>query len=227
LRIAKWHVREETTARALAMVIEAQGKLPMAKFWGTGETSPSDGHHFPAGGIGEAMNVVNATYGHDAGLNAYSHISDQYAPYATQVIPATVHEAPYILDGLLQNDVGHRIKEHYADTGGFTDHVFASCSITGYRFAPRIRDLPDKRFYAFDPKAAHPLLQPLIGGKINGRLIGENWPDILRLTASMVAGAVIPSQVLRKLAAYPRQNNLAMLCARSAVSSARCSCSTG
>lgn len=26
--------------------------------------------------------------------------------------------------------------------GGFTDHVFAACAILGYRFAPRIRDLP-------------------------------------------------------------------------------------
>ncbi|HBV4515843.1 TPA: transposase, partial [Klebsiella pneumoniae] len=35
--------------------------------------------------------------------------------------------------------------------GGFTDHVFAACAILGYRFAPRIRDLPSKRLYAFNP----------------------------------------------------------------------------
>lgn len=106
LRIAKWHVREETSAQALAMVVEAQSALPMARFWGAGETSSSDGQHFPAGGMGEAMNLVNARYGHEPGLTAYSHVSDQYAPFATQVIPATAHEAPYILDGLLQNDAG-------------------------------------------------------------------------------------------------------------------------
>jgi TnpA family transposase len=73
-----------------------------------------------------------------------------------------VHEAPYILDGLLQNDAGQRIAEHHADTGGFTDHVFAACSILGFRFAPRIRDLVDKRLYVFDPKATPPLLQPAL-----------------------------------------------------------------
>ncbi|WP_407660238.1 hypothetical protein [Mesorhizobium tianshanense] len=26
--------------------------MPMARFWGTGETSSSDGQHFPAGGLG-------------------------------------------------------------------------------------------------------------------------------------------------------------------------------
>src|SRR3546814_3591159 len=80
-------------------------------------------------------------------------VSDQYAPFATQVIPATVSEAPYILDGLLMNDAGRRVRQHFADTGGFTDHVFAACALLGYRFAPRIRDLPQKRLYAFTPNA--------------------------------------------------------------------------
>ncbi|RAX37839.1 Tn3 family transposase [Rhizobium tropici] len=210
LRIGKWHVREETTARALAMIVEAQSKLPMARFWGDGTTSSSDGQHFPAGSTGEALNVVNARYGNEPGLSAYSHVSDQYAPYSTQVIPATAHEAPYILDGLLQNDTGRQIREHYADTGGFTDHVFAICSVLGFRFAPRIRDLPDKRIYVPATNEVPPVLQPMIGGRINTRQIRENWPDILRLAASMAAGTVVPSQILRKLAAYPRQNSLAL-----------------
>ena len=45
------------------------------------------------------MNLINAKYGNVPGLKGYSHVSDQYAPFATQVIPATVSEAPYILDG--------------------------------------------------------------------------------------------------------------------------------
>ena len=73
--------------------------------------------------------------------------SDRFSPFATQTIPATVHEAPYILDGLLMNETGRRVREQYADTGGFTDHVFAACSILGYAFVPRIRDLPSKRLY--------------------------------------------------------------------------------
>ena len=210
LRIGKWHVREETVARALAMIVEAQSELPMARLWGDGTTSSSDGQHFPAGSTGEALNVVNARYGNTAGLSAYSHVSDQYASFSTQIIPATAHEAPYILDGLLQNDTGKQIREHYADTGGFTDHVFAICSILGYRFAPRIRDFSDKRLYVPVPGKVPPTLHSLVGGKVNVRLIRENWPDILRLTASMVAGTVVPSQILRKLAAYPRQNSLAL-----------------
>lgn len=144
IRIARWHIEDDAYRRALAMIVEAQDALPLAAIWGGGVTSSSDGQFFPAGGHGEAMNLVNAKYGTDPGLKAYTHISDRFAPFATQTIPATVHEAPFILDGLLMNEAGRRIREHYADTGGFTDHVFATCAILGFVFAPRIRDLPSK-----------------------------------------------------------------------------------
>ena len=67
------------------------------------------------------MNLINAKYGTEPGLKAYTHVSDQFGPFASQTIPATVNEAPYILDGLLMNETGRKIKEQYADT----DHVFA------------------------------------------------------------------------------------------------------
>ena len=209
LRIARWHVDQEAYDRALAMVVDAQSALPMARLWGEGLTSSSDGQFFPAGGPGEAIGLVNARYGTEPGVKAYSHVSDQYAPYSVFTIPTTASEAPYVLDGLTMNEVGQRIREHYTDTGGFSDQVFAACSILGYAFAPRIRDLPDKRIYAFDPKGAPKALQPLIARRVRTDLIERNWPDILRLAASMSLGTVVPSEILRKLASYPRQNELA------------------
>ncbi len=113
-RLSRWHVESEGMARAVAMVIEAQARLPMAQFWGAGQTASSDGQFFPTTRQGEAMNLINAKYGQEPGLKAYTHVSDQYAPFATQVIPATVSEAPYILDGLLMNEAGRKIKEQYA-----------------------------------------------------------------------------------------------------------------
>ena len=102
--------------RALAVVVEAQAALPMAAFWGTGRTASSDGQFFPAAGRGEALNLVNARYGAEPGVKAYSHVSDQFSPFATQTIPATVHEAPYILDGLLMNETGRRVREQVRPT---------------------------------------------------------------------------------------------------------------
>lgn len=209
-RLSRWHVESEAMARALAMVIEGQSSLPMARFWGAGQTASSDGQFFPTTRQGEAMNLINAKYGHEPGLKAYTHVSDQFGPFATQTIPATVSEAPYILDGLLMTDAGQKIREQYADTGGFTDHVFAVTALLGFQFIPRIRDLPSKRLYLFDPAACPKELKGLIGGKVKEPLITSNWPDILRSAATMATGVMPPSQLLRKFASYPRQHELAV-----------------
>jgi TnpA family transposase len=58
-----------------------------------------------------------------------------------------VRDATHVLDGLLYHESDLKIEEHYTDTAGFTDHVFALCHLLGFRFAPRIRDLADKRLY--------------------------------------------------------------------------------
>jgi TnpA family transposase len=60
---------------------------------GGGVTASSDGQFFPAARQGEAMNLINAKYGSEPGLKAYTHVSDQFGPFATQNIPATVSEA--------------------------------------------------------------------------------------------------------------------------------------
>ena len=57
------------------------------------------------------------------------------------MINATVRDATHVLDGLLYHESDLKIEEHYTDTAGFTDHVFALCHLLGFRFAPRIRDL--------------------------------------------------------------------------------------
>ena len=80
---------------------------------------------------------------------------DGYWPQtvATQTIPATVNEAPYILDGLLMTWAGRRIREQYFDSGGFTDHVFAVTSQLGYRFIPRIPALLSNGCMSSSPDA--------------------------------------------------------------------------
>ena len=86
-RISRWHVESDTINRALAMVIKAQSDLPMARYWGTGTTASSDGQFFSASRQGEAMNLINAKYGNEPGRKAYTHVSDQFGPFATQDIP--------------------------------------------------------------------------------------------------------------------------------------------
>jgi TnpA family transposase len=45
---------------------------------------------------------------------------------------------------------------------------------------------------------------------INARVITDHWFELLRLAMSIKTGTVTASLILRKLAAYPRQNGLAL-----------------
>ena len=196
--------------------------------WGDGTTSSSDGQHFKAGGRGQFTGQVNLKYpDQEPGVQFYTHLSDQYAPFHTKVINATVAPATHVLDGLLYHESDLRIEEHYADTAGFANHVFALMHLLGFRFAPRIRDLADKRLYIHGDAKQYPTLTGLIGGSVNVRHIRAKWEDVLRLAASIQQGTVTASLMLRKLGSYPRQNGLAVALQNWAASSARCSRSTG
>src|SRR5260370_30679631 len=82
--------------------------------------------------------------------------------------------------------------------------------LLGYRFAPRIRDLADKRLYIHGNAKQYPTLTGLMGGNINVKQIRAHWDEILRLAASIKQGTVTASLMLRKLGSYPRQNGLAV-----------------
>ena len=147
---------------ALAELVNYQHRLPFAAHWGRGATSSSDGQRFPVGGHGEHTGSVNLRYGTDPGITFYTHISDQYAPFHTKVINATVRDATFVLEGLLYHESDVRIEEHYTDTLGFTDHVFFLCHALGFRFAPRIRDIADRRLYVPSKARDYPHLAMFI-----------------------------------------------------------------
>ena len=209
LWVAEWHVRDETYQAARACLVDAIHAQPFTIIWGDGDTSSSDGQFFRAGGHGEARADYNAKYGSEPGVKFYTHVSDRYAPFHSKVIAANASEAAHVLDGLMHHESSLDIREHYTDTAGAIDHVFGFCLLLGLRFAPRIRDLADRRLYVAGARGGYKALDPLIGGTIDLRVIAENWDEILRLAASIKAGTVAPSAILRRLAAYPRQNALA------------------
>ena len=101
------------------------------------------------------------------------------APFSTRVVNVGVRDSTYVLDGLLYHESDLRIEEHYTDTAGFTDHVFALMHLLGFRFAPRIRDLGETKLYAAG-RASLPTLRPLIGGTLNIKRVRAHWDDILR-----------------------------------------------
>jgi len=208
--LTAWHIRDATYSKALAELVNAQHQQPLAMVWGEGNTSSSDGQRYRAGGRGEPAGQMNLKYGTDPSVMLYTHISDRYAPFHSRVINANIREATFVLDGLLYHESDLRIEEHYTDTAGFTDHVFGLCHLLGYRFAPRIRDLADKKLFLPDREGEYPALESMIGGPIQKGHILSHWDEVTRLAASIVQGTATASLLLRKLGSYPRQNGLAV-----------------
>jgi TnpA family transposase len=208
--LQSWYIRDETYTAALAELVNAQSKQMFAGNWGHGNTSSSDGQRFKVGGCAKAIGKINPKYGNSPGVLFYTHLSDQYVPFHTKVINVGVRDATYVLDGLLYHESDLKIKEHYTDTAGFTDHLFGMMHLLGFCFAPRIRDLNDKRLFVPGKETDYPALMPLIGGTINQKSIRSHWDEILRLATSIQKGTVTASLMLRKLGSYPRQNGLAV-----------------
>jgi TnpA family transposase len=102
-----------------------------------------------------------------------------------------------------------RIEEHYTDTNGYTEQVFAMCHLQGFRFSPRLRDLASKKIHVTGRRADYPALSSILGGGVREKVIRQNWSEVLRMAASVRKGSVTASLLLSRLAAYPKRNNVA------------------
>jgi TnpA family transposase len=72
----------------------------------------------------------------------------------------------------------------------------------------RAKDLKDRKLYTVEKPSAWPLLAPLIGDTVETAAIIGQWGELMRLKASIEAGTVVPSIILRKLAAAGAGNAL-------------------
>lgn len=203
------YIREETLAAATALLVNFHGRQPLTEAWGQGRTSSSDAQLY-----GVPVRALNATF-HPRyfaqagrGVGIYTHVSDLWIPFYTQVITCHVRQAAYILDGLLYHATHLEPAEHYTDTGGYTELIFAVCHLLGIRFAPRIKDLPEQRLYRLEDHCEYHHIQSVFSGKINFRLIEEYWDEMLRLVASIKTGKVRASLIINKLSAASPRNKL-------------------
>ncbi len=114
-----------------------------------------------------------------------------------------------MINGLLHHKSDLRIEEHYTDTAGYTDQVFGLSHILGYRFAPRLRDLADSKLYTIDQSSNYPKLEAILRGRINTKIIIDNYDDVLQLSHFIREGKVSGSLIMGKLGSYARQNKVA------------------
>jgi TnpA family transposase len=204
-----WYIREETLKAAIVALVNFQYQQPLSVFWGGGALSSSDGQRFPVAVKTSTATALPRYFGYGRGLTFYTWTSDQFSQFGTKVIPATVRDATYVLDEILDNETELSLLEHTTDTAGYTEMVFALFDLLGLQFAPRIRDLSDQRLYRMDRSSTYRHLEPLLTRTINSDHILPHWDDLLRVAGSLKLGWVTASLFISKLQAFPRQSTLA------------------
>jgi TnpA family transposase len=204
-----WYLCEETLRPAINAIVDFQCRQSLSKVWGSGILSSSDGQRFPVSVKNSQAVALPRYFGYGKGITFYTWTSDQFSQYGDKVIPSTMRDATYLLDGILDNETELNILEHTTDTAGYTDVMFALFDVLGLRFSPRIRDIGKKSLYRLNKDNSYLNLDILLkGNNINQSLILERWDDILRVAGSLKLGWVTASLFVGKLQSFPQQNNL-------------------
>lgn len=203
------YVRAKTIARANARLVDAQRQLPLAQVWGGGDVASADGLRFVV-----PIRTLNAGpnskyFWAERGVTYYNFASDQYTGFHGFVIPGTVHEGPYLLAGLLEQQTSLRPLEVMADTAAYSDMIFALFWLLGYQFSPRLADIGETRLWSIERTPDYGALTPLARHHINLTLITNNWDDILRVAGSLQLGTVGVVELLRTMQGSGKLSTLA------------------
>ena len=144
--MANWRLYEDTLKRAQATLVNYQHHLPLARNWGDGTTSSSDGMRVICG-VRSLLASHNPHYGSAQGVTMYRHTSDEYSAFYVNVINTNIRDAVLVIDGVLHHESELEIEKHFTDTAGYTEQIFGLSHLLGFMFAPRIRDIADSILY--------------------------------------------------------------------------------
>jgi len=202
------YIRPETITTANERLVDYQRGLPLAEAFGSGELASVDGMRFvvPVRTINAGPNPRYFATG--SGVTWLNCMSAQFAGLHALVVPGTIRDSLHLLDTILEQDPQQQPQIVTTDTASYSDQVFGLFKLLGRQFAPRLADLPAKRFWRIDPTADYGALNGIARHRINTRLISEQWDDLLRLAGSLHRGTVPASQVLRVLQGGGRPTRL-------------------
>jgi TnpA family transposase len=203
------YLRAETLARANAKLVDHQSTLSLAKKWGGGEVASADGLRFvtPIRTINAAPN--RKYFSSSRGITWYNFISDQFSGFHGIVIPGTLRDSIFVLEGLLEQQTGLSPKEIMTDTAGVSDMVFGLFWLLGYQFSPRLVDAGEAMFWRIDKDADYGVLNELARNCIKPVKITQHWDDMLRIAGSLKLGTVQASELVRSLLRSERPSGLA------------------
>ncbi|MFF9870137.1 Tn3 family transposase [Streptomyces sp. NPDC013953] len=201
VHVDQYYLRADTVAAANALLIEAQRRVPIVTHWGEGLLASVDGLRFVVPKRTIHAGPSPKYYHFKRGITWLNAVNDQVAGIGQMVVPGTPRDSLHILDTLLNLDAGVKPEMVATDNASYSDMVFGLFSMLGYNFSPRFKDLADQRFWRAELPGVetgdYGPLDSLARNKVNLNKVVTHWPDMLRVTGSMVTGQVRAYDLLR------------------------------
>ena len=204
------YLRDETLVAANAILVAAQSRVELARFWGGGEVASADGLRFLV-----PVHTINAGpnpkyFGVGRGVTWYNLVSDQCSGLNAITVPGTLRDSLVLLAVVLEQQTDLQPTQIMTDTGAYSDVVFGLFRLLGYRFSPRLADISDTRFWRVDTAADYGELNAVARNRISMGRIETHWDDFLRLAGSLKLGRVPATGIMRTLQVGDRPTQLAL-----------------
>lgn len=193
------YLQAETLVSANARLVDFQSTLELARRWGGGEVASVDGMRFvtPVKTVNSGPN--RKYFGSGRGITWYNFVSDQYSGFHGIVVPGTLRDSIFVLEGLLEQQTGLNPVEIMTDTAGTSDIIFGLFWLLGYQFSPRLADAGEAVFWRVDKSANYGALDELARGCADLSKAENQWDEMMRTAGSLKLGTIHASELIRSL----------------------------
>ena len=200
------HITERFLNEAITTIVNAYVQFPLQTLWGDGQSASADGmkwNLYPQ----NLMSEYHIRYGGYGGVGYYL-VADNYIALMSRWTTCGAWEGHAILDFLKENESDVKPDTIHADTQGQSNASFGLAYLLGIQLLPRIRDWKGKNFHRPSPETRFEHIDSLFTAQVDWTLIETMLPELLRVAVSIKAGALLPSDILRRLGSFSRKNKL-------------------
>ena len=200
------HITEQSLNEAITSIVNAYVQFPLQNLWGTGRSASADGMKwdlYPH----NLMSEYHIRYGGYGGIGYYL-VADNYIALMSRWTTCGAWEGHAILDFLKENESDVKPDTVHADTQGQSNAIFGLAYLLGIQLMPRVRNWKGRTFYRPYPETRFEHIDSLFTAQVDWDLIEIMVPELLRVAVSIRSGAILPSDILRRLGSYSRKNKL-------------------
>lgn len=177
-------------------VVELMFRQSISTYWGTGRTVSSDGMSLDA-----SRHLWNARVDprrRSYGMGQYQHVLDRWGIIYNQPIVLGTRQAGAAIEGAVRQQVVNTIERIAVDTHGYTDFAMGLARLLGFDLCPRLKSLNDRLLHVPIDFPFSPNIASIVRPGLNLSDVESQWDELVRLTASIKAGKVTATAVLKR-----------------------------